>query len=325
MKWSYTKSRIFDKCPRKWYYSEIVASPTTKNPLRREAYILRQLQSTHAWRGSVVDKVIEKLIVPGIKSGRLPPEEEVATFAKDLMEKQIKFGREKRYRDHNMKKSRIGDEYCAFYDVEYNGGLNDDVLQEAGEDVLVSLRNLLDSNLIGEIKERSVYIAAQRSLVFQLADTTVSCTPDLLVFFNDAPPTIIDWKVHSVARSDFWLQLGVYAVALSRTKPHKDFPKGIENQLIDPTAFRMIEYQLLKNKQRVHTISSEDIAFIEDYIFLSSMQMNNLLNGGKGFGELDAELFWTTHFPRICSTCQFKRLCWQKMSVQRSLSEVGWA
>lgn len=258
-----------------------------------------------------MDTVIEKLIIPKIKSNNLPSEDDVITFSMNLMEKQLKFGKERKHRCHNATKSSIGEAYCAFYDMEYNGGLNEDVLIEAKEDVMVSLRNLLRSNLIKEIMEKSSYIAAQRSLIFQFEGTTILCTPDLLVFFTDASPLIIDWKVHAFAITDFWLQLGVYAIALSRIKPHKDFPKGLESQLQDPTAFRLIEYQLLKNEQREYSISSKDIADIEDYIFASCSQMNNLHNAKK-FDELDIEQFQTARFPETCCRCQFRKLCWRK-------------
>lgn len=323
MKWSFSTSRIFSQCPRKWYYSMIVASSRAKNSLRREAYLLKQLQSLYAWRGSVVDTVIENLIVPRIRSKNVPSEDEVITFSTNLMDRQLKFGKEKRHRHHNLTKSSIGDEYCAFYDVEYNGRLDEDTIQEAREDVIISLRNLLHSNLIREITEKSSYIAAQRSLIFKFEDVTISGTPDLLAFFDDAPPKIIDWKVHAFARTDFWLQLGLYAIALSRIKPHKDFPKGVESQLKDPTTFRLIEYQLLKNRQRVYSISSGDVADIEDYIFMSCTQMNNLLKGKK-FKELDIEKFQTTRFPKICCNCQFRKICWKKMLVQKGLFEVPW-
>jgi len=312
---------MFLQCPRKWYYSEIVASPTAKDSLRRESYLLKQLQSLYAWRGSLVDTVIEKLIVPGINSKNLPSEDDVIAFSMDLMGRQLKFGKEKKYRHHNVTKSNIGDEYCAFYDVEYNGGLDEKTLQEAKEDVIISLRNLMHSNFLKEIMKNSLYAIAQRQIIFQFENIKVSCTPDLLVFFHDDSPLITDWKVHTFANDDYWLQLGIYAIALSRTKPHKDFPKNIESRLKDPTTFRLVEYQLLMNKRREYSISSKDIADIEDYIFLSYTQMESLLEGKK-FKESDIEQFQTTRSPEICSKCQFKKLCWRKMLVQKSLFEV---
>jgi hypothetical protein len=311
---------MFSKCPRKWYYFEIVASPRARDPLRREAYILKQLQSLHAWRGSLVDRVIENFIVPRMKSNNFPSEDEIIAFSMSLMDKQLVFGKARKYQYHNITKSSSGDIYCAFYDVEYNGGLDEDTLQEAKEDVILSLRNLVRSNFLRQIMERSSFFTAQRSLVFEFENTTISCTPDLIAFFPDQPPLITDWKVHSFANTDSWLQLGVYALALSRVKPHTDFPKGIRSQLEDPTKFRLIEYQLLKNQQRIYSLSPEDLADIEDYIFKSCTQMNRLVNGKK-YNELDVSKFQTARSPEICEKCQFKRLCWRKIKFQKVLLE----
>lgn len=324
MKWSFSTSRMFLRCPRKWYYYAMAASPRAKNPMRREAHLLRQLQTLYAWRGSLVDTVIEKLIVPGIRSRNLPSEDDVISFSMELAEKQLKFGKERKHRSINQTKSSVGEAYCAFYDVEYNDGINEEEVQVAKQDIIISLGNLLHSKLIKEIVEKYSYVTAQRTLVFRFADSTISCTPDLLVFSPNFAPLIVDWKVHAFASTDYLLQLGVYAVALSRTNPHKDFPKNIESQLKDPTTFRLIEYQLLKNEQREYSISSNDIVDVEDYIFLSCTQMNNLLDGRK-FRELNIEQFPTARFPETCSKCGFGRLCCKKMPIQRSLFEVPWA
>lgn len=312
MKWSITKSKMFSKCPRKWFYHEIMANSRAKDPLRREAYLLKQLQSVYAWRGSLVDTVIERFIVPRMKSNTLPSEEEVIEFSMNLMSKQLEFGKDERHRLPNSTKSNVGDEYCAFYDMEYNGGLDENTLQEAREDVIISLKNLISSEFLKRIMETSSFFAAQRSLTFKFGNTTISCTPDLITFFTDDPPLITDWKVHAFASADSWLQLGVYAFALSNIKPHRDFPKDIQSQLEDPTMIRLIEYQLLKNKKRVYSVSPEDITDIEDYIYKSSTQMGMLVNGQK-YDELDIGQFPTARSPEICERCQFKKLCWRKM------------
>jgi len=324
MKWSITKSKMFSKCQRKWYYSEILANHKSKDPLRREAYLLKQLQSVYAWRGSLVDSIIQKLIVPRMRSKNLPSEDEVIDFSMKLMDKQLEFGKASKHRCPNVTKSNKKGEYCAFYDVEYNRGISDETLQEARQDVLTALRNLIHSDFLRQIMTDSTYVTAQRSLVFQFENTTISCTPDLLTFFNAAPPLIVDWKVHSFSNAESWLQLGVYAVALSKIEPHKDFPEGIKPQLGDPTNIRLVEYQLLKNKQREYLVSPEDIADIYDYIFTSCTEMNRLANGKKIHGSLDINQFQTARSPKTCETCQFKKICWTKTPVQRSLFEVPW-
>lgn len=318
MKWSITKSKMFSKCQRKWFFYEIMANSRSKDSLRREAYMLKQLQSIDAWRGSIVDKVIEKHIIPIIKTNNMPSDSEVVNFSMDLMDKQLKFGMEKRYRDPKITKSSANGTFCAFYDIEYNGELNEAVLQRAKTDVITALMNLLHSNLLKEIASNNSYLIAQRPLLFQFEEEDISCTPDVFVFSESHAPLIIDWKVHSFGNTDAWLQLGTYAVALSRVSPHKDFPKNFQNQIEDLTKIRLIEYQLLRNQVREYSLLPSDIADIEDYVFKSSKQMKKMV-GGKDYNELDVNQFRTAYSPGSCEKCQFKKLCWQKIVSQKTL------
>jgi hypothetical protein len=324
MKWSITKSKMFLRCQRKWFYSEIMANHKSKDPLRREAYLLKQLQSLHAWRGTLVDNVIEDLIIPRLKYGNLPSESEVIDFSTKLMDKQVAFGTMAKHRYQNMTKSNGNDAYCAFYDVEYNGGLDEKTLQDARQEVKAALANLLRSDFLKDIMRSSSTLIAQRPLMFEFEKTTISCTPDLIVFARQDRPLIVDWKVHSFGNADSWLQLGVYAIALASVKPHKDFPTDIQHVLKDPTNTRLVEYQLLKNKQREYSVSLEDIDDIYDYIFRLCSQMNRLVKCRK-YKELDVNQFQTARSPSICKRCQFKKLCWKRMPVQTGLLEVEWA
>ena len=56
MKWSINRSKMFAKCQRKWYFSEIVAQPRVKAGIRREVYVLKQLKSIYAWRGQTTEE-----------------------------------------------------------------------------------------------------------------------------------------------------------------------------------------------------------------------------------------------------------------------------
>lgn len=318
MRWSYSESKMFSKCQRKWYYFSIVANPNSKDPLRREAYLLKQLQGISAWRGSLVDIVIQKSIIPKMRYHSLPSENEVLKYATRLIDKQLAFGKEKKYLSTN--KSSADDAYCAFYELEYEDGLDDEKLQKARDDITISLKNLLHSNLIKEIMTNNSYIISQRELTFPFEeDINVSCTPDMIVFFKNKSPLIVDWKVHLFGNTDAWLQLGIYALALLRTKPHKDFPQDTY-KIEHPSDVHLIEYQLLKNVQRKYSISSDDIIDIEDYIFESSMRMKKLVNGRK-YSRLDISRFETARSPEICEKCQFKKLCWNGLSVQKHLLE----
>ena len=310
MRWSVIKSKIFSRCQRKWYYYELVAHARTKDDVRREAYFLKQLQSISAWRGSLVDTVIHTFITPRLLSHTLPNENETLEYALNLMKSQISFGKERKHRSRALTKSNSGNSYCAFYDLEYDGELKEGCLQNAEREIVSALKNLLSSELLRNIAETNQYVISQRSLSFSpFEDVRVVCVPDMVVFFEDKSPLIIDWKVHFFGNSDAWLQLGIYSIALSQVTPHKDFPANFSELKGNASQIDLVEFQLLKNVERKYSITEQDVLDIEDYILRSIIQMRNLVNG-RSFNELDVNSFQTARNPQTCSRCQFKKLCW---------------
>lgn len=314
MVWSVSKGRVFNQCQRKWLYYEKVASATSKDPLRKEVHQLKQLQSVSAWRGSLVDTVIESTFVPKLRNNKVPERDEVFSFADDLIKKQLKFGRAEKHKEEGITKSRAGSDYCAFYDIEYNDGLQESPLQEAKQEIKTALSTLLDSDLIKNIAVENDYVISQRSMRFNLEGIPVTSTPDMVVFYEKRAPMIIDWKVHSFGNSDAWLQLGIYSLALSRINPHKDFPDAFKESKANPEKITLLEYQLLKNVQRKYSVNSDDILDIEDHIFRSANEMNNLLTGFQ-IDDIDFSLFKTAYRPSTCSRCQFTKFCWNQTSM----------
>jgi CRISPR/Cas system-associated exonuclease Cas4 (RecB family) len=259
----------------------------------------------------VVDQVITKFIVPRLNKHQSIDQDETLAYASKLMERQLAFGKAMRYREGNINK---GDDYCAFFELEYEGKLDDKTVQNACEEVKISLINLLNSKLMSEICEEGLYLIAQRSLHFTFSDVTVSCTPDLIVFFNSKEPIIIDWKVEAPTYKEHWLQLGVYGVALSRVTPHKDFPVEWCSSLTDPTKIGLIEFQLLRNQELKYFLTQEDIIDIEDYIYTSSNRMRQMINGSNKKPELLINLLPTARSPEACIRCKFRKICWKELT-----------
>jgi hypothetical protein len=59
MIWSFSKSRIFRKCQRQWFYKGCRASARPNDPVRRAADLLSKLQILSAWRGQIVGITIK--------------------------------------------------------------------------------------------------------------------------------------------------------------------------------------------------------------------------------------------------------------------------
>ncbi len=309
MKWSVSHSRIFFQCPRKWYYESTFGNALAKDQMRHEAFLLRQLQSIHAWRGTLVDQVITKFVVPKLNRHEKPNPTEVLGYADKLFQAQLAFARAKRYRSDG-EDAENDKEYCALFELEYDGSLNEEFVERAKTEVSSSLSNLLGSRLIGEINDDCLYLIGQRSLMFSFANVTVQCTPDLIVFFKNKPPVIVDWKVEAPRHKEHWIQLGTYGLALSRANAHKDFPTQWKDAIKDPTKIGLIEFQLLRNKERRYFITEDDVVNIEDYIYASSNRMLQMLNG-NGDSVRSPASFPTTKFADVCMRCKFRKICWK--------------
>ncbi|MFW9794971.1 MAG: PD-(D/E)XK nuclease family protein [Candidatus Thorarchaeota archaeon] len=151
------------------------------------------------------------------------------------------------------------------------------------------------------------YNIPQRPLQYSFLDSTIKAIPDVISFFDTQEPLIIDWKVHYFGTKDYRLQLTLYAMALKRCSPHKDFPTDLS--MWEEDSLRLIEAQLLTNQIREYSISSDDIHKVEDYMIGSITEMRLALDSDSSLTAFD---FLPTRYPEACKNCPFKKLCWEQ-------------
>jgi len=309
MKWSYSASRTFKQCQRQWYFKNIVASGTAKrDPFRRQAYLLSKLQSVSAWRGRIVDDVISKLIVPRLNRKAKITLGEVKARARQLFDRQLAFARAHAAMDLSLQPSEHGDDFALFYLNYYGAGVADDEIANAWAEIEAALNNLFGLGAIKELLKSADYLIAQRSLSFSLMDgVSPAAVPDLIAFRHGKSPVIVDWKVHVFGQNDAWLQLGIYAIALSRCSPHSDFPPG---PTIGPLDVELYEAQLLTNNLRRHELDEDRLSEAEEYITTSAYEMGCLTEGEK-YAELRIEDFARAMYGESCQRCAFRAICWE--------------
>jgi len=307
MKWSVSAARMFRQCPRKWYFHKILPEGRQKDKLQEEADFLTQLQTIPAWRGSLVDTVISNYVVSKLNKKQEIDEEELVQYALGLANQQITSAINQKHNNG----SKVDDMRCALFDIEYTDGIDAEKLSCAKSDIAKSLRNFSRSIFLKEFLRDGTYLVSQRTLRHTQDKITVTCTPDLIAFYENSPPLIVDWKVQASAHTEHWIQLAVYGLIISRIRPHKDFPEKWHPALSDYTKIRLLEFQLLQNYERIYSMSPSDIVEIEDYIYVSSNRMIQLTRGKK-YPELLPECIPTTQRPSICWRCQFKRICWKE-------------
>ena len=313
MKWSYSASRTFKQCQRQWYFKNIVASGTAKtDSLRKQAYLLSKLQSVSAWRGKIVDDVISKTIVPCLNRKAQITLKMAKTRARQLFDRQLAFAQCNSAMDLTLQPSKHGDSFALLYAVQYDNGVRDDEVKTAWQEIEVALGNLFGLGAIKDLLKASDYIVAQRALTFPVMDgITTLAYPDVIAFRRQETPVILDWKVHVFGQTDAWLQLAIYAIALSRCGPHKDFPDGFK---IEPSSVKLYEAQLLTNAVREHFVDEQQIEEAEEYMITSAYEIACLTDGGN-YAGLSAEDFRPAVHAEACQRCAFRAICWEGQHV----------
>jgi len=305
MIWSFSNHNIFRWCQRQWYYKRIHASWRAKDPLRQETWRLSKLLNINAWRGRIVDKVISDTVVPAMNNGRRVPVENALRTAKYLFDNQKRV----MYQANSNKKlvKFMNDSYAGFHESEYGVELGDDAFQNAWSEIENAMFLFYESTQLWDLMKLARLLVPQRALMFKHDDLAIRAVPDVIGFFLDRHPMIIDWKVHSRAIRDYWLQLATYAIALSRCNPHRDWV-SVPNQ-IDPCEVQLVEAQLLTNDIREHSVSEEDIEDVEELISCSTTEML-LAMDGKDSKKLKPEDFPAAFNPTSCQLCHFRKVCW---------------
>jgi len=90
--WSYTTHRESRRCQRLLVLGHSMASAVARDQDRREAYILKQLQSIEQWQGSVVHEVLATdLLTPRVLAPQSLRTDLLIRSACDLARRQFSF------------------------------------------------------------------------------------------------------------------------------------------------------------------------------------------------------------------------------------------
>ena len=308
MIWSYSAAKMFRQCQLQWFLKTKVANARAKAPVRWEAYLLSKLQSLWAWRGQVVDQLLGTEIMKALYYHRPIHLDDLLRKARTGFVVQAEFARRHRIREPGMSPTKAGEAFAAWHAIEYAEPITDADIEMAWRDVELALRNLCAMTELWDLLWGASRCIVQRPLQFESFGVKVKAIPDLITFYADAPPLIIDWKVHTKGSYGSRSQLALYALALARCQPHKDFPSP--SPIGDPTEPRLLEVHLLTGQQRFYRLSDEDIAAVEDFIAASADEM--LLAGGDHSShDLDVAHFAIARSPEVCQRCAFRKLCWE--------------
>lgn len=310
MRWSVSKTKQFQRCQRQWYYKEIVGRHSAPaESFRREVYLLGLLKSISQWRGDIVDNVLTRAFLSWHNYRKQLNPESIIVNARQQFQEQLTVAREHRLHEPGLTPSKCKD-FVVFRSMEYDNAIRQDELEVAWKEIEQAIRNLFEMRSIAEAMKGAVKLIAQRNLQFQYSGMNVTAKPDLVIFAQEQPPVILDWKVHTFGVQEAWLQLGIYALALSRVKPHRDFPQECGQWA--PTDVKLLEVQLLKREIREYQLTTTDVTRLKNHITTTAHEMLAAVGSAQPkYEDLSPEDFTVTRYPTTCEQCSYKRVCWE--------------
>lgn len=316
MRWSYSSAREFAQCQRKWFYGNVMSpnSGRVTGEDRLRARRLKNLSTLSAWRGNIVDQVISEHIVPELDFDEYVTLRQAKAEAKRIFDRQKSFAEAHREEDLSLVKSHHPGEFLLLYEHVYGPEPTEEDYDRAWNEIETALRNLYQLDELRETIKAGVAFCAQERLYFKILDDLGgSAVPDLIVYSEDAPVQIIDWKVHAEGANDARGQLASYAIALSQMdKPSPGLPQT--NWKAPASEIVLKEVQLLLGDIREHRLTDADLEDAELFIMTSAFEMAATLDGKK-YKDCDIQSFDTTENPELCDTCVFRQMCWETPAV----------
>lgn len=312
MVWSVSTAKMFDRCQRQWFYKAHVASAKANDEVRRLAYLLSKLQSVSAWRGNIVDHILSTEVIPAIERRERVSAEAATASAMKLFDRQLAVARQHRLHEPGFRPSALGEDFAALHAMEYGEGVADNEIERAREEVRAAIAGFFSMDKLIARLSRARRLLTQRHLFFSHADTTVRAVPDVIVFSDGHPPAIIDWKVHTFGRHDAWLQLAVYAAALTRTNSRLDYRVATES--FAPEEIGLVEVQLLTRAIRRHRLGEDDVERADSYIAKSVEAMTLALGDSREKAcALPPDTFPAARYASSCESCAYRRMCWETL------------
>lgn len=300
MWWSPTTHRIMRICQRQLVYDQKIASPTTNDSVRREAFLLRQLQTLPEWHGTLVHLTMQHGLTPRLRDRRSFNAEDLTRYAVALAARQWDFSERRRFREEGMVKTAQGEEYCALEVHEAEPFLSKaEALQEVEAFVQDCFHHLMEqSDLIARL-QRGFGFVAEHQLTFPLNGATVRATPDLVFRLPENRLCIVDWKAVSSETDDYANQLYLYALAALRSERWSS---------IEPENILLCEANLLLGRVREYAVTRERLAAAEDFAYASIREMTTLL-AGVSKNDFQIEDYETAEKATTCALCAFRSLC----------------
>jgi hypothetical protein len=311
-KWSISTVNTLRQCNRKYYFSTILSNFNHGNRLKRKTFELKKMQSLLMWPGSIVDKVMEKKVIPLVIDKKPIDFNLIADEAVELAKKQFIFSENKRYHDQELTKTDAGEEWCILEIHETGKEYSERDLVKVYEKIRTAILNVPTITLPDSDKLLIEYLGEGKPLMpnvtnwsFEIEKARVNPQMDLVLYHN-FKPVVIDWKVSDSFAGDYSRQLIVCGLTVYFTRLKK---VATENK--KPYTFqdiKLFEVNLYRGEVKEHLFTEERANEMIDYINLTGSDIA-LLNETLADSEEAITQFDITENEGSCTFCNFQSLC----------------
>jgi len=308
VKWSNSAVNTLRECNRKYYFAHIMATHGRKNPLRRKAYELKSMQNLTMWKGSVLDKFMETILIPMIRDKQPLDFASLADQALELAKRQFNYSKQEVYTDACVSKTDAGADFCIL-DIHALGKeyTESEIFEAYGmiHSIVLNIPfiKMPDRQLLVDyLKKADALTPNVNNWIVHVEDAQVKPQIDLIVYQN-WKPVIMDWKLSSSFTSDYSNQLLVcgLTVYLKRLEKKDKLP-------YEYSEIKLFEVNLLQGTVIEHEFTEDRINRIIDDINLTSRDIL-LLTNGEEYHDIDIEDFELTDDENSCLFCNFRLLC----------------
>lgn len=297
--WSLTRHKTILNCQRKYAYEYYVSHngwlKYNVDPVSQHTYRLKKLKHLPIFFGEIAHEIIEEAIKEIMFTKKSPSVESLIEKARYKLNEAYIVSKK-----HVDKWEEKPSKYNMFFDIYYNGYLQQEEVALFQERLPIIFQNFLNSHTIQTLLNEHHKLKINQAEEFRflmINDTKVFIVMDLL--YQDLETNkwvIVDWKTGKSSTTDRQ-QLALYGYYLQQKL-------GIP---LDSIVIRN-EY-LLEGKNTTTNLEKRDLEsllmlFKESVQFMKRFQADILTNE-----PVDLDEFQCTLYAERCEKCNYKEIC----------------
>jgi len=297
MRWSFSSHRTFRRCQRQYFFGSIAANHKTKDRIRKEAYLLKQVKQLSTWKGSIIHQGIHKFVIPYLVERKRIDWPAVSDKTLDLAKRQFAFSKALKYRHPGVAKSHH-DDYCILTEHDRGEDVPAEKIDEIYNEVVGCLNSpAFQKEIIPFVEGQKGYYS-ERNLSQKYEGAQISAVPDLIFTRPSGNVVIVDWKYEQdYSFGDHSHQVALYGWVLKH-----------QWNIIEPELIELYEVQLREGRIVQHKFNTLVMEELEDFMFQSIHEIRSLCADHK-YETQNIEDFELARNGNSCIYCSFVKLC----------------